>query len=159
MHVTIDTQIVMICNDMSNITKTPDHDKLKGFFDSEIFLAMDREDQIKTEYERKMGAESGRKWLANLAVQDRIRMFDLAKLPTKARVELDKEHFHQSDRKFVRLAMSAESKRLVAEESDYSKAVCKVLKKHAGVIVHSASQACDLIAAVREPAPPDAKDE
>jgi hypothetical protein len=148
LHLTVDTQIVMICNAMSNIIRTATHEQLKGHFDKDVFLAMDTGDQIKTEYERKMGAESdGRKWLANLAVNDRIRIHDLAKLPKKVQVELDKAHFHQTDRKFVRLAMATESKCLVAEESDYSKAVCKVLKKHAGVIVHSAGEACALIAA------------
>jgi hypothetical protein len=95
-----------------------------------------------------MGAESeGRKWLANLAVHDRIRMHDLAALPKKVKVELDKAHFHQTDRKFVRLAMATESRCLVAEESDYSKAVVKVLQKHAGLLVHSAQTACEMIAA------------
>ena len=108
-------------------------------------------DQIRAEYERKMGAESeGRKWLANLAVHDRIRMHDLARLPTKARVEMDKAHFHTTDRKFVRLAMSTESKCLVAEESDYSAAVCKTLKKWAGVVVHTAEAACALVQTWRE---------
>lgn len=98
-------------------------------------------------WEPSQKAENG--W-QNLAKRDRIRMFDLARLAKQVKVELGKAHFHQSDRKFVRLAISTESKRLVAEESDYSKAVCKVLKKHAGVVVHSASDACDWIAVRRE---------
>jgi hypothetical protein len=72
-------------------------------------------------------------------------MHSLAAVPKKLKVELDNAHFHQSDRKFVRLAMATDSKCLVAEESDYSAAVRKVLKKHAGLLLHSAESACTLI--------------
>lgn len=150
LHLTVDTQIIMIFNGMSNIVSSPAHDKLKGHFDLDVYRAMDHGDQIKTEYDRKMGAESeGRKWLARLAQMDRIRLFNLLKLPDKVRVELDKAHFHQSDREFVRLAMATESTCFVAEESDYSQKVCKVLRKHTGVIVHSAVEACNMIAVDR----------
>ncbi len=146
LHITVDTQIIMIGNGMSNLTRTPAHLQLMGHFHDAVFLALDIGNQIRTEYERKMGAESeGRKWLANLAVHDRIRMHDLAALPKKVRVELDKAHFHQTDRKFVRLAMATDSKCLVAEESDYSKAVVKVLQKHAGLVIHTAESACTMI--------------
>jgi hypothetical protein len=129
LHLTVDTQIIMIGNGMSDIVRSPSHVQLMGHFHAAVFLALDGGGQIRTEYERKMGAESeGRKWLANLAVHDRIRMHDLAALPRKVKVELDKAHFHPSDRKFVRLAMATESKCHVAEESDYSKAVVKVLE-------------------------------
>jgi hypothetical protein len=148
LHFTVDTQIVMIGNGMSDIAQTPAHLQLIGHFDDAVFLALDKGGQIRSEYERKMGTESvGRKWLANLAVHDRIRMHDLASLPKKAKVELDKAHFHQTDRKFVRLAMATESKCLVAEESDYSNAVVKVLQKHAGLFIHSAESACAMLAA------------
>jgi hypothetical protein len=147
LHITVDTQIIMIGNGMSNLVRTPAHLQLMRHFDDAVFLALDTGGQIRTEYERKMGAESeGRKWLANLAVHDRIRMHDLASLPKKVKVELDNAHFHQTDRKFTRLAMATECKWLVAEESDYSKAVVKVLQKHAGLVLHSAETACEMIA-------------
>jgi hypothetical protein len=151
LHLTVDTQIVMIGNGMSDITRSPAHVQLMGHFHDDVFLALDTGGQIRVEYERKMGAESeGRKWLANLAVHDRIRMHDLARLSTKARVELDKAHFHTTDRKFVRLAMSTESRCLVAEESDYSQTVCRALKKCAGVVVHTAETSCALIQTWRQ---------
>lgn len=156
LHLTVDTQIVMIGNGMSDIVRLPAHIKLIGHFHDVVFLALDAGGQIRAEYERKMGAESeGRKWLANLAVHDRIRIFDLAKLSKKIRVELDDEHFDNDDRKFVRLAMATESKVLVAEEDDYSKSVRKMLKKHAEVVVHNAESACEWIAANRTPDSPD----
>jgi hypothetical protein len=155
LHLTVDTQIVMIGNGMSNISPTPDHARLIEHFEKDAFLALDKENQVIAEYERKLGTESeGRRWLDNLFRNDRIRLHSLAKLTGKVRVELDKVHFHQSDRKFVRLAMTTDSKRLVAQESDYSKAVCNVLKKHAEVIVLSAGEACDLIAVRRDEAQP-----
>jgi hypothetical protein len=155
LHLTVDTQIVMIGNGMSDIVRSPAHLQLMGQFHTAVFLALDSGGQVRTEYERKMGAESeGRKWLANLAVHDRIRMHDLAALPKKVKVELDKAHFHSSDRKLVRLAMPTESKCLVAEESDYSKAVIKVLQKHAGLFIHTAESACTLIAAKQASDPP-----
>lgn len=145
---TVDTQIIMIGNGMSDLARTPAHLQLMGHFGDAVFLALDTGGQARAEYERKMGADSeGRKWLANLAVHDRIRMHDLAALPRRVKVELDKAHFHQTDRKFVRLAMATESKCLVAEESDYSKAVVKVLQKDAGLVIHSAETACAMIAA------------
>jgi hypothetical protein len=148
LHITVDTQIIMIANGMSDLAPTLGHLQLRGHFDDFVFLALDTGGQIRTEYERKMGADSeGRKWLAHLAVHDRIRMHDLASLPKKVKVELDKAHFHQTDRKFVRLAMATESKCLIAEESDYSKAVVKVLHKHAGLVIHSAETARTMIAA------------
>jgi hypothetical protein len=150
LHITVDTQIIMIGNGMSDLVRTPAHLQLMSHFHDAVFLALDASGQIRAEYERKMGAESeGRKWLANLAVHDRIRMHELASIRRKLKVELDKAHFHQSDRKFVRLAMATESKCLVAEESGYSKAVVKVLQKHAGLFVHSADTACEMIAATR----------
>lgn len=148
LHFTVDTQIVMIGNGVSDLIRTSAHLQLIVHFDDAVFLALDTGGQIRAEYERKMGADSeGRKWLANLAVHDRIRMHDLASLPRRVKVELDKAHFHQSDRKFVRLAMATESKCLVAEESDYSKTVVKVLQKDAGLFIHSAETACAMIAA------------
>ena len=142
LHLTVDTQIIMIANGMSDLIRTPAHLQLMGHFDAAVFLVLDTGGQIRAEYERKMGAESeGRKWLGNLAVHDRICMHDLASLPRRVRVELDKAHFHQTDRKFVRLAMATESKCLVAEESDYSRAVVKVLQKDAGLFIHSAETA------------------
>ena len=146
LHLTVDTQIILIGNGMSDLVRTPAHAQLMAHFHDAAFLALDNGAQIRTAYERKMGADSeGRKWLANLAVHDRIRMYDLASMPKKVKVELDKAHFHQTDRKFVRLAMATDSKCLVAEESDYSKAVIKVLQKHAGLTIHSAESACTMI--------------
>ena len=148
LHLTVDTQIIMIGNGMSDIVRSPAHLQLMEHFGEAVFLALDTGKQIRTEYERKMGAESeGRKWLANLAMHDRIRIHDLAALPRKVKVELDKAHFHTSDRKFVRLAMATECKCLVAEESDYSKAVVKVLQRHAGLFIHTAESACEMIVA------------
>jgi hypothetical protein len=72
-------------------------------------------------------------------------MYNLVRLPTKVRVELEKAHFDPDDRRFVRLAMATDCKCLVAEESDYSAPVRKVLKKHAGLHLHSAESACALI--------------
>jgi hypothetical protein len=41
--------------------------------------------------------------------------------------------------------MATDSKCLVAEESDYSKAVIKVLQKHAELVIHTAESACTMI--------------
>ena len=147
LHFTVDTQVVMIGAGMSNLAALPSHTHLLRLFDDAAFLALDKDGQVRAEYERKMSEQSaGRQWLTVLAKNDRIRMHDLIKLPTKVRVELEKAHFDPDDRRFVRLAMATESKCLVAEESDYSAAVRKVLRKHAGVHVHSAESACALIA-------------
>lgn len=146
LHLAVDTQVVMIGAGMSDIAAQPSHQQLLAHFHDAAFLALDNDGQIRAEYERKMSEQSpGRQWLTLLAKNDRIRMHDLVKLPTKVRVELEKVHFHTSDRKLVRLAMATESRCLVAEESDYSGAVCKVLKKHADVHVHTAESACALI--------------
>lgn len=155
LHLTLDTQIVLIGHGMSNIQRTPAHTQLMLHFHDAAHLALDSGGQIRAEYEKKMGAESeARKWLANLAVHDRIRYHDLATLPKKVKVELDKAHFHGSDRKFVRLAMVTISKSLVAEESDYSAAVIKVLRKHAGVAIIAADSACTMIAEHSKADPP-----
>ena len=146
LHLTVDTQIVMIGAGMSNIDALPSHTELLGHFHVAAFLAIDNDGQVRAEYERKMSEQStGRQWLTMLAKNDRIRMYDLVKLPTKVRVELEKAHFDPDDRRFVRLAMATDSKCLVAEESDYSATVRKALKKHAAVHVHTAESACGLI--------------
>ncbi|MBI1832857.1 MAG: hypothetical protein HYR84_15565 [Planctomycetes bacterium] len=154
LHLTLDTQIVMIANGMSSIGASDAHLQLKRFFDSAVFLALDKSNQIRTEYEKKMGAESeGRKWLAYLAIHDRVRIHDLSKVPRKLKVEMDNAHFHLGDRKFTRLAMATECKTLVAEESDYSRAVIKVLRNHAEVAVLSAKEACTMISTHASPDP------
>ena len=147
LHLTVDTQVVMIGAGMSNIAALPSHIQLLALFHDAAFLSLDNDGQVRAEYERKMSEQSaGRQWLTVLAKNDRIRMHDLIKLPTKVRVELEKAHFDPDDRRFVRLAMATDSKCLVAEESDYSAAVCKVLRKHAGLHVRAAESACTLIA-------------
>ena len=147
LHLTVDTQIILIGNGMSDIVRTPAHAQLMAHFHDTAFLALDAGGQIRAEYERKMGAQSpGRLWLTKLAKDDRLREdFTLVKLPRKVKVELEDAHFHPSDQKFVRLAMATDSKCLIAEESDYSKAVIKVLHKHAGLVIHTAESACTMI--------------
>ena len=55
LHLTVDTQIIMIGNGMSDLDQTPAHLQLMGHFDDAVFLALDNDGQIRAEYERKMG--------------------------------------------------------------------------------------------------------
>jgi phage portal protein BeeE len=53
MHITIDTQLILIGNGMSDITRTPSHQQLMAHFHQTVFLALDFDGQIRAEYERK----------------------------------------------------------------------------------------------------------
>lgn len=154
-HLVVDTKMVIVGLHPGHEEHSPYHAKLLREIESRVFLALDGESlenkgQVLLEYERMLGSFStGTRWLAHLASEGRIRFYQkLPPLPKGLRVKLDEEHFSPDDRKFVRLALATKTRRLVAEDDDYTERVCKILAgKPTCVHVHSAESICHWIEA------------
>jgi hypothetical protein len=155
-HLTVDTQILVIGVDADHEQHLPCHKNFLAQIDARAFLALDGESlekkgQILVEYEKEMPTNSdGRRWLAQMAKKDRLRFYKkLNTLPKQVRVKLnDNEHFSKNVQKWVRLAMATPTKRIVSEDDDFSESVCRLLAaKPLRVTVHTAQSACDWICA------------
>jgi hypothetical protein len=144
----LDSQIIMIGTDMSDTEATEHHYGLLMAFREVFHLALDIDGHVKQQYEDKMSEVSpGRIWIRALLGSGRVVFRNLPTLHKRVRVALDDAHFHTGDRHFVRLATATNTKCLVAQESDYSAKVRKVLWKLAEVRVCTAEHACQLIPA------------
>jgi hypothetical protein len=143
LHFTVDTQIIMIGTGMSDPDRQPclpSHDSflssLQNEDDMSVCLALDDEGHVQHQYEQKMGEESeGRRWLQRLASKNKIRFYNLGKFPKGFLTKLKEASFHKGDHKLVRLSMATSSRLLVSEDQDFSKGVCKTLRKQRGVEV------------------------
>ena len=105
---------------------------LAAFLNSTLTqLAIDEQGTIQAEYDLKIGSDRfGKIWLKQMATNARIAKYKKKPVPKGVRVELlDKLHFDPSDIKFVETTSVTPTKRLVAEDDDYSPQVKKLLKK------------------------------
>src|SRR5437879_1923662 len=132
LELTVDTDILMIGTGMSNLPCMSCHD---AFLDSlqnndSVYLAMDHQDHMRREYERKMREDSnGRKWLTRLLKNQKVAFHDIKKLPDKFHVKLGELHFDPGDYHLIRMAMSTTSRTIVSEDPDFTPQICKLLKK------------------------------
>ena len=114
----LDTQIVLIAWQVSNIPCLPCHTSLVKEFEKRVYLALDGEDldrgagHIVAEYHKKMNKDSpARKWLQYLFTHNRVRFHKkLARMPQGLLVRLGEAHFDPEDYKFVRLCADYEYK-------------------------------------------------
>ncbi len=111
-------------------------------------LAID--EHIRQEYNEKMSDDRlGQKWIAELAANGRLTVKKRGKVKpgTKSKLFQHKHPFNSDDMTFVRVALVTESKRLIAEEPDYSKRVKQVLLREEGLCVCGCEAGCEFVRA------------
>lgn len=146
----IDTGVLMIASNKSDQPCQEWHTELLNHVtDNEVvFLALDREGHVKSEYEAKLRHGTiGMEWLRLLLTRGKVQWYNRGRLPKGMRVKLSEKHFDSGDSSFVRLVIATQSRQLVTEDDDYSPAVCTILRKERSVIVHQTHSACDYIRA------------
>jgi hypothetical protein len=115
---TIDTNILMIASDGEadlclSACSLLDHVLRNGI------LAVDVENDIRTEYERNVVPRShAAKWLAMMTMRGGFTYVS-GRLMSAQDAKLAESRFDPADRKFVGVALKTDSKFLVAEESDF----------------------------------------
>lgn len=124
----IDTQILFAADDAKCCQR-----ELLLLIEAEASLTIAIEKTIVQEYDNKMRAERfGQYWLRMMAATGRTTVRAKSRILKSVVVELlDKIHFDPDDIKFLQVAISTETKTLLAEEDDYSPQVKKIMhKKH-----------------------------
>lgn len=132
----IDTQILAKASDGSSLQ----HRFLVEFEKCQSMrIAIDP--YVTQEYGEKMSPDRfGRTWLTKMAKTGRTVKRKRVNLQRPLVVELlNKCHFDPDDQMFVRLALATSTKRLTAEDDDYSARVKKVLAK-AGLTVQNCQE-------------------
>jgi hypothetical protein len=148
---TVDTQILMFgsaCSDKPERVGPALQLMEQMANDEGTCLVLDDEELILEEYHRKLPPASfGRQWLANLfrSSDSKIEQVRRKHLDRGTQTALQEAHFDNADVKFVRASAASRDRVLVAEESDYSRKVCKILRKRLRVGVVQCEQASDAI--------------
>jgi len=124
---------------------------LTGVQHKESTAVFDTEGEIERQYRRcmkNMRKEPSsylayrivERWLVDVVNKGRILKYS-GKLPSKHKRKLDKLKFDNDDHAFVGACSRSSSKRLVAEESDYTQEVRQYLEQEMQVTVHSVDSA------------------
>lgn len=109
-------------------------------------LALDDRGIIRHQYEEKIKKSPfGLWWLRQMHSSGRVNLVHWPRMDQGTKSQLKEEHHDWEDHKYVRTACASNSKKLVTHDKDYSKKVCKILRKRERVTVHSAESACNLI--------------
>ena len=110
-------------------------------------VAIALEKTIIQEYSNKMRAERfGQHWLRMMATTGRTVLRGKTKLPRGILRELlDKIHFDPNDIMFLEVALSTDTKVLVAEEDDFSVPVRKLMSKKMGLSIRTSPEYSDHI--------------
>lgn len=151
--IAVDTQILMIAHEKAGepLPCQSCYRTLKMLIESRKLLAVDK--FTKQEYEEKLG-ETWRSWATFLAKTDRLHVVkydeeESAKYPKLKKStthSLMKIKFSNDDKKFILLALSLTSKRLVAEEPHFTN-VEVLLRKAERVRIIDTQAACDWVEA------------
>ncbi|MGA2797471.1 MAG: hypothetical protein ABSE63_07840 [Thermoguttaceae bacterium] len=150
---TVDTEILIIASGISDHGSQVDCIKLLNQMMEivDVYLVLDKIGTIEQEYKNKMNEVTfGMIFVRYMWDKLKINSVDRAKGPEwkPINTKLDEVHFHPNDRKFIQAAMKSNSKRIVAQEDDYSDEVRDILRqKRLKITVDSAKSACNFICA------------
>ena len=147
LDLTIDTCVLVHAGSPRASLHQASRSLLQGFRDDlrAPKLNLDKRGRIEAEYDHQLAQKSvGKLWLKQLALSGRLNYIETKALPRRVRVRLEQAGYHRADHKFVETAHGSESRRLVThDQAGFSPSVCVVLRRHLGVIVTDATDACE----------------
>ena len=102
----------------------------KSLVKKSLHLALDKRGRIRHQYEKKLKeGVFGHSWLCQMADKDKIKLIPWQNIDRGTKTALQEVHFDPEDFKYVETAAATECKTIASHDPDYSKKVCKVLKK------------------------------